>query len=104
MMSKIEKSDTIEISSVTYDYLMRIFCLLSICLLVNICIAKAGIIRDSEIEEAVDLIVAPLREASGLKDLEVHIINNPIPNAFTAGGNKIFINTGLIINHPDPDI
>lgn len=103
-MSKIEKSDTIEISSVTYDYLMRIFCLLSICLLVNICIAKAGIIRDSEIEEAVDLIVAPLREASGLKDLEVHIINNPIPNAFTAGGNKIFINTGLIINHPDPDI
>ncbi len=66
--------------------------------------ANANIIRDSEIEEAVELIVAPLKQASGLKDLKIYIIDDPTPNAFTAGGNSIFINSGLIINNPDPDI
>ena len=66
--------------------------------------ANADIIRDSEIEEAIELIVAPLRKAAGLKDLEIYIIDDPTPNAFTAGGNRIFVNSGLIINNPDPDI
>jgi predicted Zn-dependent protease len=66
--------------------------------------ARANIIRDSEIEEAVNLIVNPLKEVAGLPDLKVHIIDNPIPNAFTAGGNDIFVNSGLIIDFPNPDI
>jgi predicted Zn-dependent protease len=67
-------------------------------------VAKANIIRDSEIEEAVNLVVAPLREISGLKDLKIYILDELVPNAFTAGGNEIFITSGLIINYPDPDV
>lgn len=67
-------------------------------------LAKANIIRDSEIEETVNLVVAPLRETSGLKDLKIYILDDLVPNAFTAGGNEIFITSGLIINYPDPDV
>ena len=64
----------------------------------------ANIIRDSEIQETVDLVVKPLKEAANLPNLQIHIIDDPAPNAFTAGGNDIFINSGLIIDFPDPDI
>lgn len=67
-------------------------------------LAKANIIRDSEIEETINLVVAPLREISGLKDLKIYIIDDLVPNAFTAGGNEIFITSGLIIDYPDPDV
>ncbi len=67
-------------------------------------LAKANIIRDSEIEETVNLVVQPLRETSGLKNLKIYIIDDPLPNAFTAGGNEIFITSGLIIDYPDPDV
>ena len=67
-------------------------------------IANANIIRDSEIEEAVNLVIDPLREASGLKDLKIYIIDDSSPNAFTSGGNEIFVNSGLIIDYPDPDV
>lgn len=83
---------------------MRLFQLLIVLILACAQSANANIIRDSEIEEAVDLIVAPLREASGLKDLKIYIIDDPSPNAFTSGGHEIFINSGLIIDYPDPDI
>ena len=67
-------------------------------------LAKANIVRDSEIEETVNLLVQPLPEASGLKDLKIYIIDDPIANAFTSGGNEVFITSGLIINYPDPDV
>lgn len=67
-------------------------------------IANANIIRDSEIQEAVDLIISPLKKVANLPDLKIHIIDDPTPNAFTAGGNDIFVNSGLIIDFPNPDI
>lgn len=66
--------------------------------------AQAGIIRDSEIEEAVNKIVDPLRKASKLNNLKIYIIDEQEPNAFTAGGNIIFVTSGLIIDYPDPDV
>ena len=83
---------------------MRQIQLLIIVITIYISDANANIIRDSEIEESIELIIAPLRKASGLKELKIYIIDDPIPNAFTAGGNNIFINSGLIIKNPDPDI
>ncbi len=49
--------------------------------------AHANIIRDSEIEEAINLVVAPLKQASGIKDLKILLINDETPNAFTVGGS-----------------
>lgn len=66
--------------------------------------AQAGIIRDSEIEEAVNHIVDPLRRVSKLNDLKIYVIDEQEPNAFTAGGNIIFVTSGLIIDYPDPDV
>lgn len=71
------------------------------CLLHNT--AQANIIRDSEIEETINLLVTPLKEASGLRDLKIYLIDNDTPNAFTAGGRIIFIHSGLIIKFPDAD-
>jgi len=66
--------------------------------------AFASIIKDSEIEEVINEVIEPIKKISGLKDLKIYIINDPIPNAFTIGGNAVFINSGLIIDFPDPDI
>ncbi len=87
--------------SVTFMRLIYFLIIISIILTNS---ARANIIKDSEIQEAVDLIVNPLKEAAKLPNLKIHIIDDPVPNAFTAGGNDIFVNSGLIIDFPDPDI
>ncbi len=87
--------------NVTFMKLIRFLIIFS---LIFAQITKANIIKDSEIQEAIDLIVKPLKEAAKLPDLKIHIIDDPVPNAFTAGGNDIFVNSGLIIDFPDPDI
>ncbi|NRB11104.1 MAG: M48 family metalloprotease [Rickettsiaceae bacterium] len=73
-------------------------------LFTNITTTNAGLIRDSEIEEAINLTVDPLIKAAKLENLKIHIIDDPMPNAYTPGKNTIFITTGLIINFPDPDV
>lgn len=62
------------------------------------------IIRDSEIEETINLIIKPLKQAANLPNLKIHLISDPAINAFTTGGNDIFIHSGLITEFPDPDI
>ena len=89
---------------INMSHFMKLLQWLFVLIFINVSSANANVIRDSEIEEAVDLIVEPLREASGIKDLKIHIIDAPTPNAFTAGGNEVFINSGLIIDFPDPDV
>ncbi|MDA1098770.1 MAG: M48 family metalloprotease [Proteobacteria bacterium] len=56
-------------------------------------------IRDAEIEDTIRLFGAPLFAAAGLEPsaVQVYLINDPSLNAFVAGGQKIFINTGLLI-------
>ncbi len=75
-----------------------------LCVILYVQNTQANIIRDSEIEETINLVIEPLKKSSGLKDLKIYLINDEIPNAFTAGGMIIFIHSGLIIQFPDPDV
>ena len=55
-----------------------------------------GLIRDSEIERTLRIIAAPIAKAAGVGRVNIFIINSHSPNAFTTGGNNIFIHSGLI--------
>ncbi len=63
------------------------------------------IIRDAEIESTLRKIVDPIFKAAGLEPRDVHlyIIRDPVLNAFVAGGQNIFINTGLLVAAKTPD-
>ena len=56
-----------------------------------------GLIRDAELEATLARISDPILRAAGLAPQRVafYIIDNPRMNAFVAGGNNIFIHTGL---------
>lgn len=63
------------------------------------------VIRDTEIENAIKTWSTDVINAAGLSTDQVNIIliqNNDI-NAFVAGGNNIFIYTGLIAKTDNPD-
>ncbi|MEX2616509.1 MAG: M48 family metalloprotease [Alphaproteobacteria bacterium] len=62
-----------------------------------------SIIRDTEIENTIRVYSAPLFEAAGLQanDISIHIVNDPTLNAFVAGGQRIFMNTGLLMRAGD---
>ncbi|MFK5997645.1 MAG: M48 family metalloprotease [Rhodobacterales bacterium] len=55
-----------------------------------------GLIRDAEIEHTLRVIAQPLVKSSGVGNLHIYIVNSNDPNAFTTGGNNIFITSGLI--------
>lgn len=57
------------------------------------------IIRDAETEAAITAMAAPIWKAAGLNVADVHIalVEDPRINAFVAGGQNIFLNTGLIL-------
>jgi predicted Zn-dependent protease len=56
-------------------------------------------IRDTEIENTIRVFATPLFEAAGLEaaDIRIHIVKDPNLNAFVAGGQRLFINTGLLM-------
>lgn len=60
---------------------------------------KISLIRDAEIENAIRAYARPLFEAAGLENeaVSVHIVNDPAINAFVAGGQRLFIFTGLLM-------
>ena len=57
-----------------------------------------GLIRDAEIEHTLQRIAYPMFRAAGLNPATVHIyiVNDREPNAFVAGGQNIFLNTGMM--------
>ena len=60
--------------------------------------AAQSILRDAETEALLQDMVRPLSEAAGLSPnaVEVVLINDPSLNAFVAGGQRIYIHSGLI--------
>jgi predicted Zn-dependent protease len=66
---------------------------------------EAGLIRDAEIEGTIRTFVTPIFTAAGLDAAAVHIylINDPRINSFVAGGQKVFINTGLVTRSDNPN-
>ena len=66
--------------------------------------AKAGI-RDAEIEKILRGYSDPIFTAAGLDTnaVTMHVINDPSLNAFVAGGQNVFINTGMIMTLDTPN-
>lgn len=65
-----------------------------------------SIIRDSEIEEFLYQLTAPIIKVAGLNEqnIKIYIVNDNAVNAFVSGGQNIFINTGLLTKYQDPNI
>ncbi len=60
---------------------------------------KLSFIRDAEIESNIRAFAAPLFQAAGLQPdaVKVYLVKDDALNAFVAGGQKLFLNTGLIM-------
>ncbi|MEE8394120.1 MAG: M48 family metalloprotease [Rhodospirillales bacterium] len=61
-------------------------------------------IRDAEIENTIRSYAAPLFQAAGLEPsaIEIYLVNDNSLNAFVAGGQKLFLNTGLLMRSEHP--
>jgi len=58
-----------------------------------------GLIRDAEIENTIRAYATPLFRVAGLDAdfVQIYLVNDPQINAFVAGGQRLFINTGLLL-------
>ena len=57
-----------------------------------------SILRDAETEKLLDDMAAPIIKAAGLepRNVEIVLVNDPSVNAFVAGGQAVYIHSGLI--------
>lgn len=64
----------------------------------------ASLVRDAEIENTIRAYAMPLFAAAGLSNdaIKVHLVNDRALNAFVAGGQRIFVNTGLLTRSERP--
>ncbi len=66
---------------------------------------RINLIRDAEIESTIRTFTVPIWKAAGLDPnaVEIMIVQDGALNAFVAGGQRIFINTGLIMRTERPN-
>src|ERR1700710_908752 len=79
-------------------FLVRLLMLISLSFAAGIQPASAqSILRDAETEALLRDISRPLIEAAGLQPSSVRIVilGDPAINAFTAGGQIVYVNSGL---------
>jgi predicted Zn-dependent protease len=59
---------------------------------------------DTEVEQTVRMFGTPIWNAAGLKPEDVHIVlvNSPELNSFVAGGQNIFVYTGMLVRSDTP--
>ncbi|MGY8973315.1 MAG: M48 family metallopeptidase, partial [Sphingomonadales bacterium] len=78
--------------------LTRLIAFLAAAMLAAQPVAAQSILRDAETEAFLDEISAPLIKAAGLEpdNVEIILINDPSINAFVAGGQAVYIHSGLI--------
>lgn len=71
----------------------------------EVSLAENSIIRDTEIEKFIHETTDPIFLLAGLdpRSIKVFIIGDNSINAFVAGGQNLFINTGLIRKYKTPD-
>ena len=62
------------------------------------------IIRDAEIEETLYRMMAPVFDAAGIghNDVRIILLQDPDLNAFVAGGQNIFLYTGVVLESENP--
>ena len=67
--------------------------------------ADASAIRDTEIENDIRTLASPIWRAAGLDphDVAIYLIQDNQLNSFVAGGQAIFINTGLVLRAETPN-
>ena len=77
--------------------------ILAICLVTPV--SAASVIRDAETEAVIDQIAFPIFGAARLdpESIDIYILNDEKLNAFVAGGQNLFVNTGLIMRTTSPD-
>lgn len=81
---------------------MRILCRLIACFAALAFAAQPAlaqsILRDAETEALLNDMAAPLVKAAGLdpKNVDIVLVNDPSVNAFVAGGQAVYIDSGLI--------
>lgn len=65
-----------------------------------------SLIRDAEIEDFLHDLTKPIFKAANLnpQDIKIYIVQDNSLNAFVAGGQNVFINTGLIKKYSDPNV
>lgn len=63
------------------------------------------LIRDAEIEGLMRLYTRPIFKVAGIHPgvVDVHLVNSNSINAFVAGGQRIFIHTGLLLESKTPN-
>lgn len=66
---------------------------------------RVSLVRDAEIEHAIRTMVTPIWRAARLDPsaVEIFIVQDGTLNAFVAGGQRIFINTGLLLRTERPN-
>jgi predicted Zn-dependent protease len=66
---------------------------------------QISVVRDTEIENIIQGYAKSIFNAAGLNtnNIEIRVLNNSQVNAFVLGGQRIFINTGLLIKASDPN-
>ncbi len=67
--------------------------------------AAQSLIRDAEIEATLRAYTTPLLNAAGVNpdDVDLYIVNDDSVNAFVAGGQNIFVHTGLLLAAETPN-
>ncbi|MBN9027152.1 MAG: M48 family metallopeptidase [Rhizobiales bacterium] len=67
--------------------------------------SRPNLVRDAETEALIQDYLRPIYKAAGLRatSVELYLVNNPSFNAFVAAGDKIFVNTGAIIDSKTPN-
>ena len=83
------------------------FSLVTACVLPQSSVSAAkgrSLVRDTEVEATIRAFATPLFTVAGLSpnSVRIHIINDDEINAFVAGGQKLFLNTGLLIRTETP--
>jgi predicted Zn-dependent protease len=87
----------------------RLLCLITAVTLVTAERAAAqdgmSFLRDAEIENTIRTFATPVWKAAGLDPQAIHIyiVNDPSLNAFVAGGQNLFLNTGTITRSVTPN-
>jgi predicted Zn-dependent protease len=67
--------------------------------------SRPSLVRDAETEALIQDYLTPIFKAAGLRasSVELYLVNSPAFNAFVASGEKIFVNTGAIIESQTPN-
>ncbi|MBM3559379.1 MAG: M48 family metallopeptidase [Alphaproteobacteria bacterium] len=64
-----------------------------------------SLVRDAEIERIIRDYSTPIFMAAGLEpdSVQIHLVNDPALNAFVAGGQRLFMHTGLLLRAETPN-